>query len=76
MPDAVAGIAIEKDLVEEAKRIGGEDKAQNIAVSKLGGDWLHKRIGGSGTYLNMLTVCNTGSLTTSVHARLFHKVRC
>lgn len=35
-------------------------------MSKLGGDWLHKRIGGSGKYLNVLTVCNTGSLATSV----------
>ena len=64
--DADAALAIANDLIAEAKLIGGEDKAQNIAMSKLGGDWLHKRIAGSGEYLNVLTVCNTGSLATSV----------
>lgn len=67
--DADAAIAIAKDLIAEAKLIGGEDKAQNITMSKLGGDWLHKRIGGSGKYFNVLTVCNTGSLATSVRGQ-------
>ncbi|KAF8549984.1 putative translation initiation factor [Imleria badia] len=63
--DGDAALAIANDLIAEARLIGGEDKAQNITMSRLGGDWLHKRIGGSGKYLNILTVCNTGSLATS-----------
>jgi methylthioribose-1-phosphate isomerase len=64
-PDADAALALANEFIAEAKRIAGEDKAQNLSMSKLGGDWLHKRIGGSGKYLNVLTVCNTGSLATS-----------
>ncbi|KAF8420961.1 eukaryotic translation initiation factor 2B [Boletus edulis BED1] len=63
--DTDAAVAIANDIIAEAKLIGGEDKAQNITMSKLGGDWLHKRVGGSRKYLNVLTVCNTGSLATS-----------
>lgn len=65
-PDADAALSIATDLIAEAKLIGGEDKAQNITMSRLGGEWLHTRIGGSGKYLNVLTICNTGSLATSV----------
>lgn len=75
-PDADAAIAIANDLIAEAKLIGGEDRAQNITMSKLGGDWLHKRIGGSGKYLNVLTVCNTGSLATSVTFELCCEITC
>ena len=64
--DEEAAILIANDFVSEAKLIAGEDKEQNYTMSKLGGDWLHKHIGRSGKYLNVLTVCNTGSLATSV----------
>ncbi|KIK91357.1 hypothetical protein PAXRUDRAFT_635120 [Paxillus rubicundulus Ve08.2h10] len=57
--------SVARELIAEARLIAGEDKAQNMKMSQLGGDWLHKRVGGSTKYLNVLTVCNTGSLATS-----------
>lgn len=42
-------------------------------MSKLGGEWLVEQVkqsGGSGKGLNVLTVCNTGSLATSVRIGL------
>jgi len=57
--------SVARELIAEAKLIAGEDKAQNMRMSQLGGDWLHKSVGGSTKYLNVLTVCNTGSLATS-----------
>ncbi len=41
-------------------------------MSKWGGEWLVERVkgdGGSGAELNVMTVCNTGSLATSVGSR-------
>ncbi|KIJ67976.1 hypothetical protein HYDPIDRAFT_83497 [Hydnomerulius pinastri MD-312] len=58
-------VTIAQQLITEARIIAGEDKEQNMKMSQLGGDWLHNRVGGSGRYLNVLTVCNTGSLATS-----------
>ncbi|KAF9231936.1 hypothetical protein BU15DRAFT_55596 [Melanogaster broomeanus] len=58
-------VSVARELVAEAKSIAGEDKEQNLRMSQLGGDWLHRRVGGSAKYLNVLTVCNTGSLATS-----------
>jgi methylthioribose-1-phosphate isomerase len=48
------------------------DLGQNKAMGKWGGDWIVeavKKSGGSGEGLNLLTVCNTGSLATSVSLR-------
>jgi methylthioribose-1-phosphate isomerase len=62
--------AIAEDLVEDGRRVAAEDVGRNKAMGKWGGDWLAdevmKRKGGSGDGLNVLTVCNTGSLATSV----------
>ena len=61
--------AIAEDLVEDGKQVAAEDVGRNKAMGKWGGDWLAdevKRKGGSGDGLNVLTVCNTGSLATSV----------
>ncbi|KAI9062909.1 eukaryotic translation initiation factor 2B [Trametes sanguinea] len=60
--------AVAQDLVAEAKQIDAEDVGRNKQMSKWGGDWLVERVqssGGSGTELNVMTVCNTGSLATS-----------
>jgi methylthioribose-1-phosphate isomerase len=57
------------DLVSEGRRIADEDVGRNKAMSKWGAEWLVDRVkqeGGSGEKLNVLTVCNTGSLATSV----------
>ena len=61
--------AIAEDLVEDGRRIAAEDVGRNKAMARWGGEWLVERVkgeGGSGDGLNVLTVCNTGSLATSV----------
>ncbi|KAI0775699.1 eukaryotic translation initiation factor 2B [Trametes elegans] len=60
--------AIALDLIAEAKQIDAEDVGRNKQMSKWGGDWLVDRVksqGKSGGNLNVMTVCNTGSLATS-----------
>jgi methylthioribose-1-phosphate isomerase len=57
------------DLISEAKLIADEDFDRNKKMSEHGGEWLaelDRGSGGSGQGLNVLTVCNTGSLATSV----------
>jgi initiation factor 2B subunit 1/2 family protein len=61
--------AIAEDLIEDGKQVAAEDVGRNKAMAKWGGDWLVEQVkgaGGSGDGLNVLTVCNTGSLATSV----------
>ena len=61
--------AIAEDVIEDGRWVAAEDVGRNKAMAKWGGDWLAdevKRKGGSGDGLNVLTVCNTGSLATSV----------
>lgn len=60
---------IAKDLIAEGKRIADEDVGRNKEMAKWGGEWLVQQVkerGESGKGLNVLTVCNTGSLATSV----------
>ncbi|KAI0812505.1 eukaryotic translation initiation factor 2B [Irpex lacteus] len=59
---------IAQSLVEEGQAIDDEDVSRNKAMGKWGGDWLIEQVkqkGGSGKDLNVMTVCNTGSLATS-----------
>ncbi|PIL36168.1 hypothetical protein GSI_01828 [Ganoderma sinense ZZ0214-1] len=59
---------IARELISEAKNIDAEDVGRNKLMSKWGGEWLVERVktqGGSDTDLNVMTVCNTGSLATS-----------
>ena len=67
--------AIAEDLVEDGRQIAAEDVGRNKAMAKWGGEWLVEEVrrnkGGLGDGLNVLTVCNTGSLATSVRMRLF-----
>jgi methylthioribose-1-phosphate isomerase len=62
--------AIAEDLVRDGKQVAAEDVGRNRAMAKWGGDWLADEVkrkgGGDGNDLNVLTVCNTGSLATSV----------
>ena len=65
--------AIAEDLIEDGKQIAAEDVGRNKAMAKWGGEWLIEQVkgeGGSGDGLNVLTVCNTGSLATSVRTSL------
>jgi methylthioribose-1-phosphate isomerase len=60
---------IAADLISEGKLIADEDFDRNKRMAEHGGEWLaefDKGSGGSGQELNVLTVCNTGSLATSV----------
>ncbi|XP_006460812.1 hypothetical protein AGABI2DRAFT_185156 [Agaricus bisporus var. bisporus H97] len=60
---------IVQDLMVEGIAIAGEDVGRNKAMAQWGGDWLvdlvTKRDGTPSEGLNVLTVCNTGSLATS-----------
>ena len=61
--------AIAEDLVKEGREIDTEDVARNKRMSKWGGDWLLDQVKAKGKdaeALNVMTVCNTGSLATSV----------
>lgn len=59
------------DLVEKVKKVctavHEEDLKRNMTMGRLGAEWLWKKRGGNGKKgLKVLTVCNTGSLATSV----------
>jgi len=60
--------AIVRDLISEANAVADEDVDRNKAMSRWGGDWIVQRLrnkGETGDAINVLTVCNTGSLATS-----------
>ncbi|KAJ7647125.1 Methylthioribose-1-phosphate isomerase [Roridomyces roridus] len=62
------GKAICEELIAEAHLVADEDVGRNKKMSQWGGEWLSdlvKQKGESGTGLNLMTVCNTGSLATS-----------
>ncbi len=62
-------LEIAQELISEGRLVADEDVGRNKAMAKWGGDWLIdqvKKNGESGEGLNILTVCNTGSLATSV----------
>ncbi|KAF5380498.1 hypothetical protein D9615_004575 [Tricholomella constricta] len=58
---------IAKAIIAEGKQIADEDVGRNKEMSKWGGDWLLKRVSPEKSLsgLNVMTVCNTGSLATS-----------
>jgi methylthioribose-1-phosphate isomerase len=56
---------IAKDLIEESKQVYEEDVGRNKAMSKWGAEYLIKLYDPKDR-LSVLTVCNTGSLATSV----------
>ena len=69
---------IAEDLIQDGRQIAAEDVGRNKAMAKWGGDWLVELVkanGASGDGLNVLTVCNTGSLATSV-GRFFFLLPC
>ena len=60
---------IARGVIRVGRAVHEIDQGQNKAMGKWGGDWIAeaaKTSGGSGERLNLLTVCNTGSLATSV----------
>ncbi|CAL1707374.1 unnamed protein product [Somion occarium] len=60
--------AVAEDVIAEAKAIDAEDVSRNKRMAKWGGDWLleeTEKCGRAPENLNVMTVCNTGSLATS-----------
>ncbi|KAH6913792.1 translation initiation factor 2B subunit I family protein [Coprinopsis sp. MPI-PUGE-AT-0042] len=58
--------ALVEAIIADSKLIADEDVGRNKAMAKWGGDWLIDRVKPSSPKsLNLLTVCNTGSLATS-----------
>ncbi|KAG5733005.1 Methylthioribose-1-phosphate isomerase [Termitomyces sp. T112] len=59
--------SIAKALITEGQLIADEDVGRNKEMSKWGGEWLLSHVGPkkSADGLNVMTVCNTGSLATS-----------
>jgi methylthioribose-1-phosphate isomerase len=60
-----------QDLVATAHAVADEDVGRNRAMAKHGAEWLLERVEkaeGSKRKLRVMTVCNTGSLATSVSA--------
>ncbi|KZT08358.1 Methylthioribose-1-phosphate isomerase [Laetiporus sulphureus 93-53] len=60
--------AIAQDLIVEAKKIDAEDVGRNKEMSKWGAEWIVGQVGAmnaSTPKVNVMTVCNTGSLATS-----------
>lgn len=58
-----------QDVIRTGRAVHEIDLGQNRAMGRWGGDWIveaTKKSGGPGEGLNLLTVCNTGSLATSV----------
>lgn len=58
-----------KEKVREGcKAVHGEDLARCMEMGRIGAEWLWKKRGGKDgkTGLKVITVCNTGSLATSV----------
>lgn len=56
-------------LIKEARKIHDEDLGRNKEMGKHGAEWLRQKVEAEGedaSNLNVLTVCNTGSLATSV----------
>lgn len=60
--------SIAQELIEEGRKVADEDVGRNKEMSRWGGEWLIRQVQerGSAESLNVLTVCNTGSLATSV----------
>ncbi|PPR05836.1 hypothetical protein CVT26_010116 [Gymnopilus dilepis] len=62
--------AIAEDLIAEGNAVADEDVGRNKEMSKWAGEWLVERVrkltpDAAPQGLNVLTVCNTGSLATS-----------
>lgn len=59
---------VAQDVIKTGRAVHEIDLGQNKVMGKWGGDWIVeavKKSGGSGEGLNLMTVCNTGSLATS-----------
>jgi len=56
---------VARSFVAEARAVADEDVGRNRAMSAHGAEWLVAQAGDPEGGLNIMTVCNTGSLATS-----------
>jgi methylthioribose-1-phosphate isomerase len=64
---STSGEELKEKVRETCKAVHGEDLARCMEMGKRGADWLWQKRGGGGKKgLKVITVCNTGSLATSV----------
>jgi methylthioribose-1-phosphate isomerase len=62
-----SGDELKEKVREACKAVHGEDLERCMEMGKKGAEWLwQKRGGGEKKGLKVITVCNTGSLATSV----------
>jgi methylthioribose-1-phosphate isomerase len=63
--DSAEGLA--KELIESCQAVHANDLERNKQMSRIGADWLYEKRARDGKKkLRVMTVCNTGSLATSV----------
>ena len=61
-----SGDEVKEKVREACKAVHGEDLARCMKMGKIGADWLWAKRGNGKKGLKVITVCNTGSLATSV----------
>jgi methylthioribose-1-phosphate isomerase len=61
-----SGDELKEKIRETCKAVHGEDLARCMEMGKRGAEWLWQKRGGGKKGLKVITVCNTGSLATSV----------
>ena len=74
MTDRKSARDIAELLVREGHAVADEDVGRNRDMGKHGAEWLAevtKARGEDASFLNLLTVCNTGSLATSARSLSF-----
>ncbi|KZO98862.1 Methylthioribose-1-phosphate isomerase [Calocera viscosa TUFC12733] len=64
------GVQAAQAVIDEGKAVAEEDVGRNREMSRVGAEWLLAQLEAAGTIapgekINVLTVCNTGSLATS-----------
>ena len=71
--------AIAVDLVAVGRAVADEDVGRNKEMARWAGEWLLQHVANqgldAGQGVNVLTVCNTGSLATSVRVFLYFFLR-
>ena len=63
--EQITGMELAQLVVDEGRLIADEDIGRNSLMRKHGGEWLLQQSPEGEEKLNVMTVCNTGSLATS-----------
>lgn len=62
----MGGDELKEQVRETCKAVHGEDLERCMEMGRIGAEWLWQKRGKGKTGLKVITVCNTGSLATSV----------